>query len=124
MTSLGSSLVIPGLLFLLTLASGVWLSRSGKPLNAFILTIHKLIALASVILTGLAIYNLLRAAHGTGLGVALVVVTAVCALDLFVSGALLSLGRPVSKIFLTIHQITPMLAVLSAAGAIYLLAGI
>ena len=112
------------MLFLLTLASGVWLSRSGKPLNAFILTIHKLIALASVILTGLAIYNLLRAAHGTGLGVALVVVTAVCALDLFVSGALLSLGRPVSKIFLTIHQITPMLAVLSAAGAIYLLAGI
>jgi hypothetical protein len=44
-----TKIIICGLLFLLTLASGVWVSHSGKPINVVIFTIHKLIALATVI---------------------------------------------------------------------------
>ena len=40
-----AKLLIPGIVFLLTLASGLWLSRSGKPLKAAIFIVHKLIAL-------------------------------------------------------------------------------
>src|SRR5271157_2139763 len=51
-----SKFITPGILFLLTLAFGLWLSHSGKPLNTVFFTAHKLIALAAVIFTGIVIY--------------------------------------------------------------------
>ena len=50
----------PGIVLLLTLASGIWLSNSGKPLNTAIFTLHKLIALGVVILTAIQFFNLLK----------------------------------------------------------------
>jgi NADPH:quinone reductase-like Zn-dependent oxidoreductase len=58
-----SKFIIPGILFLLTLAAGVWLSQSGRPLNTLIFTVHKLIALAAVMTTTVQLYGLLK---GTG----------------------------------------------------------
>ena len=52
--------VTPVIVFLLTLASGLWLSRSGKPLKTGIFTLHKLIALAAVVVTALQTYNALK----------------------------------------------------------------
>ena len=49
--------VTPVIVFLLTLASGFWLSRSGKPLKTGSFTLHKLIALAAVVVTALQTYN-------------------------------------------------------------------
>ena len=50
----------PGVLFILTLAFGVWLSRSGKPYNTLIFNIHKLIALAAVVVTAIQTFNALK----------------------------------------------------------------
>ena len=113
----------PGLFFLLTLASGVWLSRSGRPLKVLILTLHKVIALAAVILAGLAFYSALRSVDVRGLGVALAVLTALGVAALFASGALLSREKTVQRGLLALHQIVPALACLSTAAAIYFLAG-
>jgi uncharacterized protein YneF (UPF0154 family) len=84
-----AGILLPGLLFLLTLATGVWLSRSGRPLNTLIL----------------------------------IVAAGLCVLTLFISGAFLSREKPVNKPLLTLHWIMPLFTVLSAAGAVYLLAG-
>ena len=47
--------VTPGVLFILTLVFGFWLSRSGKPYHTLIFNVHKLIALAAVVVTAIQI---------------------------------------------------------------------
>jgi len=114
-------IVATGLLFLFTLVSGIWLSNSGKPLNTAIFTVHKLIALATVIFTAIVIRNLLKNTPVQVVIVSLIVLTGLFALALFVTGALLSLGKPVNAVILTIHAVTPFLLVISTAVTIYLL---
>ena len=55
-----SRFLIPGIVFVLTLVSGVWLSRSGKPLDTGIFTVHKLIALGAVVATAIQTYHALK----------------------------------------------------------------
>ena len=44
--------VIAGIFLVLIIVSGLWLSRTGRPLNVLILTVHKLIAVAGVVVAG------------------------------------------------------------------------
>jgi hypothetical protein len=118
-----SKFLTPGIIFLLTLVSGLWLSRTGKPLNTAIFTIHKLIALATVIFTGMAIYNLIKNTQIQFLIAALIVVVALCVLALFVSGALLSRDKPLNDNLLTIHKAAPFLVVISIVATLYISAG-
>jgi len=122
MVTMVSRLFIPGLLFIFTLVTGVWLSRFGKPLNVVIFTIHKSIALIATILTVVMIYHL-HSAFGMRLvaEVSAVVVTILSILVLFISGAYLNLGKPLNAAVLTVHKVTPLLAAFSTTVAIYLL---
>jgi hypothetical protein len=113
----------PGIVFVLTVATGVWLSRSGKPLNMAIFTIHKLIALAVVVVTAMQMYTVLKGSNPQALLVGLIILAGICVVALFVTGALLSQAKPVSDILLTIHKVAPILAVIAMAAAFYLLAG-
>ena len=131
MSILTSKTAICGLLVLLTLVSGVWLSHSGKPYNSMIFTIHKLIALATVIIIGVNVYHLLRAMDGNTLvTLSVIAVSGLLFLALFISGALLSLipagllslEKPMPEIILRIHQVAPLLALVSSTATFYLLA--
>ena len=115
--------VIPGVLFILTLVFGFRLSHSGKPYHTLIFNVHKLIALAAVVVTVIQILNALRiGATQPILSVPLIVI-GLCAVALFVTGALMSANKATGRAALTIHKITPLLAVLAALGALYLLGG-
>jgi hypothetical protein len=48
--------IITGLLFIFTVASGIWLHRLGKPLNLLISNLHKLISLATMLLAGVVVF--------------------------------------------------------------------
>jgi hypothetical protein len=123
MSILTSKTAICGLLFVLTLVSGVWLSHSGKPYNGAIFTIHKLIALATVIIIGVNVYHLYRAVDArTLVALSVIVVSGLLFLALFISGALLSLEISVPEAILKIHQVAPLLALVSSTVTIYLLA--
>lgn len=114
--------VVAGLLFLFTLLSGVWLSHSGKPLNVVIFTIHKLIALATVIVIAVNVYHPYRAVDIRAfVGLVVIAVTGLLFIALFVSGALLSRGNPLPEAILRIHQVAPLLALVSSTITIYLL---
>jgi len=114
----------PGIAFILTLAFGVWLSLMGKPYNGVIFNIHKLCALAAVILTAVPIYQALKAPGGFQLlPVLLIVLGAVCVVTLFASGALMSLDKWSYKILLALHQIGPAVALIAVVLAVYLLLG-
>lgn len=122
MNPIQTKLITAGALFLGTLLSGIWLSSSGRPYNTGIFTIHKLIALAAVILIAVSVRNLYRANElRSVLELAAVVATGVLFLVLIVTGALLSLNITLSGLVLRVHQMAPLLALLSAALALFLL---
>ncbi len=118
-----SKFTTPGIIFLLTLVFGVWLSLSGKPYNGFLFNVHKLIALGAVIATAIQIYKALQDAEIQALLIALIVFTGLCLVALFVTGALMSLGKPAYNVLRTIHNVAPFLAVITMAVTIYLLTG-
>jgi hypothetical protein len=109
-----------GLFCLFILLSGFWLSRSGKPYNDIIFTVHKLIALAAVVLFVIALYRINRVAALSAVELAAGIVTGVFFLGLFATGGLLSIDRPMPEIVLKLHHVIPYLAVLSTAGTLYL----
>jgi hypothetical protein len=113
--------VTPAIVFLLTLASGLWLSRAGKPLNAAVFTVHKLIALAAVVVTALQTYKALTIPEAEPIIIALIVVIGLCVVALFATGALMSADKPGYRSLLTIHRIAPLLAIVAGVGVIYLL---
>ncbi len=115
--------VTPGVFFLLTLLFGFWLSRSGKPYNGLIFNIHKLIALAAVIVATIQTINALKIVEVQPILIALLIVIGLCAVALFVSGALMSANKPGYDTLLTIHRIAPPLAIIAATGTLYLLGG-
>ena len=110
-----------GSLFLFIFVSGVWLSRSEKPFNGIILTIHKLISLAAVVLLVMAIYQMNQVATPSAAGIIAVVVTGLLFLSTGISGGLLSTDKPMPAPISTMHRIAPYLTVLSTAATLYLL---
>ena len=110
-----------GLLFLFTLLSGVWLSHSGRPLNTFIFTIHKLFALSTAIVIGMNIYKLSHTVDTQTFVLAAMAGTSVLFLALFASGALLSFERSIPQAALRVHQVVSLLALVAASFAVHLL---
>jgi hypothetical protein len=123
MSTLVSRLVLPGSFAFLTLASGFWLSNTGKPYSTLIFTIHKLIALAAIIATAITMNHLHKSAElGLAVEISAIVITALLFLCLLVSGALMSIVKQAPAVISTIHHVAPYLAVISSAATFYLLA--
>jgi hypothetical protein len=123
MSAIPTKFILCGTLFLLTVVTGVWLSRSGKPLNTLIVTLHKLIALGTVVYTIVTIYQLAQNVEISALGWGAVGSSGLLVIALFASGALLSTGKPLQNAILTIHKIAPFFSAISTALILYLLAG-
>lgn len=121
MNATASKLIIAGLLFVFTLLSGIWVSHSGKPINTVIFTIHKLIALATAIVIGISVYTLFKALdQRMSIVLAGMVITGLLFVALFITGALLSRNTPLPVAILRIHQVAPLLALVSTTITIYL----
>ena len=116
-----TKLIAAGVLSVLTLLSGVWLSHSGKPYSTAIFTIHKLIAVATVVVIGMNIVNLYKSLDIRSFVMLLMIaISALFFLSLIVTGGLLSLDV-LPQVALRIHQVTPLLAVAASGVALYLL---
>jgi hypothetical protein len=113
----------PGLAFILTLIFGFWLSKAGKPYNGILFNLHKLIALGTVILTTMWVYNVVKNTAPNVLIVILIVITGICVVALFASGAFMSIGNLNYDVMRTIHNIAPVAAVMAMGLVVYLLAG-
>jgi predicted secreted protein len=125
-----SIIAITGLLFLVTLITGLVQSQnlrandprlSEKPLAGAIFNVHKLVALATLITAAVAIRRLHRGIAFTGIELAAVIIAGLFFLLMFVSGGLLSLGRPRSDELLAVHKVFSVLTGIPTFGAIYLL---
>jgi hypothetical protein len=124
METVASKLITAGILFCLTLVTGVIVSRSGKPLNVGLVTLHKLIAVVAVVLFGMAVYQLCKPSGSRAiLEIGSMLITGMIFLALIATGALLT--RPEMQLpaaVLKIHQGMPLLALLGSSSTVYLLA--
>ncbi|HTX90191.1 MAG TPA: hypothetical protein VMC09_03155 [Anaerolineales bacterium] len=116
-----SKFVLPGILLALTLAFGLWLSLAGKPYNSLLFNVHKLIALAAVVVVGVLVYREFRAAPPATLVVALLVLAGICVIALFATGAIMSIGTGNYQLILTIHRIALVLLPIALIGMGYFL---
>jgi glucan phosphoethanolaminetransferase (alkaline phosphatase superfamily) len=110
-----------GLFFLFIFLSGIWLSRSGKPLNGIILTMHKLVSLAAGVYLIITLYQMNRAAALGAMELAAAVVTGLCFLGVVVFGGLLSTGKAMPARILRIHQAMSIVTVLATTAMLVLL---
>ena len=115
-----SNFLTIGIIFLLTLAFGFWLSRIGKPYNGILFSIHKLLALAAVIVAVFEIRKTLQSDGAFPFYNVLIALTGVSIIALFATGALMSIGKLNYAVSLTIHKITPILAAMTLIAVVYL----
>jgi hypothetical protein len=108
-------------LFLLVFIFGFWLSRSGKPYNQVIFTIHKLTTLGAVILLAMTISQAHQATPLNLLQISVIGITAMFFVGAILTGALLSVDKTMPFIVLRLHQITPYLALLATCATLYLI---
>jgi hypothetical protein len=109
------------LFFLFIILSGFWLSKSGRPFNTGILTIHKLISIGAVVFLAITIYQVNKASSLTTIDIIAVVVTGVFILITIITGGLVSALKTTPIAILRVHQITPWLTTLSTAVTLILL---
>ena len=117
-----SKFTAPGFLLLLTLAFGVWLSLSGKPYNGILFNVHKLIALAAVVVTVILFYQLLKGTTLPVFTIVLFIVAGLCVVALFFTGAMMSAGKLDYGMMLTIHRVALVLIVVAIGATVYTLA--
>jgi hypothetical protein len=129
MNTTQSRIIGIGILFLLIFLSGFWLSRSGKPYGTIRLNIHKLIALADVVLLVITVYWIHKTAPIQPVVFAAVIASMVFFTATIITGGLVSiLGTggwttitPSVRTAISLsHKILPYLTVLSTVATLYL----
>ncbi|MBN2086290.1 MAG: hypothetical protein JW748_13805 [Anaerolineales bacterium] len=118
-----------GILFLLIFLTGFWVSRSGKPYDTFRMTVHKLIALADVVLLVLTVYWIHKSTPIQPAVLAAVILSMALFIAAIISGGLVSiLGTggmanlaPAARTAVSLsHKVLPYLTVLATAASLYL----
>lgn len=109
---------LPGALYLLTLGFGFWVMLADKPYNAALFNVHKLVALAVVVVAAIRLFQILKRTEAEVLVIALLACAALCIVALFASGALMSAGSGPQKLLLIVHRAASFLLTAGAAAAI------
>ena len=123
MDTITSKLIGAGILFLFTLISGVIVSHSSRPLNIGLVTVHKLIAVGTVVLIGMAVNQLYKTVDGKAIvEIGIMVISVLLFLALIATGALLTrVEMQLPEFVLNIHKVAPLLALISSTLTIFLL---
>jgi hypothetical protein len=121
MKPMDMKMISAGILFVLIILSGVWVTRSGRPLNVAIFTVHKLIALACLVLLVIIVKTLIKGVPVNPSIIISIVLTALFFITMFATGAILSFEKPAPKFVLLLHQVVPALTLFSSVITIYFL---
>jgi hypothetical protein len=116
-------LVVAGMGFVLIFLSGYWLSRLAQPVNAIVLTVHKLIAVATIAYLVVTVLRISKIAPPGQTEWIACIVAALLFLVTIASGGWLSAVKNASAIVRTLHRILPFLTVISVAAFLYLQSG-
>jgi len=121
MKSIELRIISCGILLLISIISGIWLSKLGRPLNTAVFTIHKLISILVIILMVVVIYNYQKTITIEKTEWIFIIITGFIFLITVLTGALLSFDKPVNNIILTLHRISSILVIVSSILTIYII---
>ena len=108
------------ILFIITVITGIVLSIPGRPLNAALFNVHKLIAIGVIILSVIAFLRLFKATTSIESPVKLLTIIAVISLiGLVVTGGLLSFDRFAGRLIVAVHAISTGTAGISLAVLLF-----
>lgn len=114
--------IFMGILLVLTVIFGIWLSSIGRSLNSALFNVHKLIAIGFVIFGFFGFRYLLKnTADIESIITLFIIISVVSVVTLFVTGRLLSFDRFTNRLTLAIHALTPIITTFSTIMALYLL---
>lgn len=99
---------------------GFVLQRRGRPHNVLLLTAHKLIAVAALILMAITVIRIHQAAPLDTAALVAAIATAVFFVVAIISGGLVSADKPAPPLARALHWVTPFLTVAGAVTAILL----
>jgi hypothetical protein len=120
MNTITTKIIAVAALFLVVFLLGFWLSRSGKPYNPALFSIHKLLALGTLVLIGVLAYRSHQLAALNGMQVAVLALLVGCFLVTIITGGLLNLERAPFALK-WVHHVMPYLTIITSAGTLYLL---
>lgn len=110
-----------GVLVLLIFLTGFWLTHSGKPYNTMLVTVHKLIALGTVVFLGVTVHRVSQTAPLQPIQILAIAIAGLFFLATIVTGGLVTANQEFPAIVRSAHHIGPYLTLLASAAALYLL---
>jgi hypothetical protein len=110
------------LLYLITFVFGFWLSFSGRPLNTALFSVHKIAAVIMIIIAVLVVIQFIKNVKMRAVILSFLVVTGVLVLFALSTGIWLSIDKETNDLIINIHTLSSILAGISIAITIYLLA--
>ena len=122
MDTIPTKLIVAGALSVLTLITGVLVSNAGRPLNAALFNVHKIISVVMIVLVIIGVIQLHKASEvKTMLELGVIVLTIIFFVALVATGGMLSFEREWPAVVLKVHQVLPLVSVASAFLSTYLL---
>jgi hypothetical protein len=113
-------IIVAGLFFIFIFLSGFWVRSDGKPYHSFVLTIHKLIALAAGVVLCVALYWQNQAVGLGSLDLTAVFVTGMLFVITVLSGGIWSIEKDIPGVVLSLHQVSLFLSMFSTGVLLYL----
>lgn len=116
-------LVFVAVLFILAIASGFWVVKLGRPLNTGVFTVHKLLALAALVMMITMVRAMAKGAVLSPAAAAAIALTFVLFAAMIATGGMLSFEKEWPGFVKIIHKIVPYVTLAAGAAAVYLLKG-
>jgi hypothetical protein len=120
--NLTTKLIAAGILGILTLISGVAVTKAGRPLNPIFFNLHKMIAVVMIVLIVISVVQLYKAGETqNAIVVGLTALAGLLLLGLVATGGMLSFEKVWPSFVLGIHKLVPLLALGFSALTIFLM---
>lgn len=114
-------IIVIALFYVITIATGIIMHKAGRPFNPLLSVVHKLLALAVVVVTILLVRAAFTGGAPTALTVVFLVVSLVLLVSLFATGAMLSGEREMPSIVLLLHDIATYASPVTLAVTFFLM---
>ena len=123
METITTKLIAAGVLGVLTLISGVLVTKAGRPLNSVLFNLHKMIAVITIALIIISVVQMYKASEAKAIiELGMIILTGILFTALVATGGMLSFEHEWPSVVLKIHQVLPLLSLaFSVVSAVLLI---